>query len=159
MIWKCSLFACHVFPKQLGAEKEMVHIFSALLHDWKMLGIKWKAVIQVCAKVNASTFFFFFFAGMQRLEKTLFLCTYQRWGNENNVEWMQGLRAPCPACADESQRPDLIHTPGSNEQKLMHSCRKVLVHAQSPQKTASVAQNYSLMVWGIMWHQLFKLIG
>lgn len=24
---------------------------------------------------------------------------------------MQGLRAPCPACADESQRPDLIHTP------------------------------------------------
>lgn len=40
---------------------------------------------------------------------------------------MQGLREPCPACADESQIPDLIHTP---KQKLMHASRKVLVHAR-----------------------------
>lgn len=112
--------------------------FAARLKNvgYQMKGLQSRCVL----KQMLALFFFFFFAGMQRLEKTLFLCTYWRWGNENNMEWMQGLRAPCPACADESQRPDLIHTPGSNEQKRMHSCRKALVHAQSPQETASVAQ-------------------
>lgn len=56
-------------PKRFSAEEEMVHIFWAVLHNWKMLGIKWNATIQVCVRVNASTFF----AGMRRLEKTFFV--------------------------------------------------------------------------------------
>lgn len=83
---------------------------------------------------------------MWRLEKTLFLCTNQRWGNENKMEWMQGLREPCPACADESQSPDLIHTP---EQKLTHASRKVLVHAG---KVLSLLKPLKTFFSGILRH-------
>lgn len=55
----------------------------------------------------------------------------------------QGLRALRPVCADESQRPDLIHTADSGEHKHVHTCRKVPAHAQTPEKTANVAQNKS----------------
>lgn len=125
---KASPTVCLLVPcaKTTQCRGRNAAYFWAALHNWKMLGIKWKATIQVCVKVNASTFFFLL--ECEDLRKH-FLCTSRRWGNENNVEWMQGLRAPCPACADESQRPDLIHTPGSNQQKHMHTGRKVPAHA------------------------------
>lgn len=131
------LFDClSSVPKWPCAKEEMMCIFLSFAAWLKNVGYQMKRHQSRCKMLEL---LFFFFAGMQRLEKTLFLCTYWRWGNENNMEWMQGLRAPCPACTDESQRPDLIHTPGSNEQKLVHTCRKVLIHAQSPQKSACFA--------------------
>lgn len=57
------------------------------------------------------------------------------------MEWMQGLRAPCPACADESQRPDLIRTQNFNEYRLLHTCKKCLHVRNHPRKLLMLPQN------------------
>lgn len=111
--------------------EEMVYIFffSTMQHNWKGSAIKRDATVQVCAKVNACTFFFFLVGMQEDLKKHFFCAPTERWGNENKMEWMQGLRVPCPACADESQRPDLIHTPGSmNRGSCIHAEKCLFMH-------------------------------
>lgn len=148
--------------------KVVVCILHKMLHHWL---VAFKSLIsqrqQSRCKLNTnkcSQFFFLFCCWNAKAREHTFFssfsCTYRRWGNENKMEWMQGLRAPCPACADESQRPELIHTAGPDTD-AGHSCRKVLVHAQSHQKTARVAETMAQQLssrW--MWHQpLFLLLN
>lgn len=51
---------------------------------------------------------------------------------------MQGLRLLCPACADESQKPVLIHTP---EHQPLNPPANPSTHAQTPGKIAYEAKN------------------
>lgn len=134
-------------------QRNGLHFFSSMQHNWKGSAIKREAAVQVCAKVNARTFFCW---NARRLEKTLFLRTYRKVG-----EWKQGGMNAGPQSAVSGmcwREPETRPNPHSrlHEQRLMHSCRKVLVHAQSHQKTASVVECDGQMVRSNRWHQLFR---
>lgn len=132
------VFSSPVPEKKISAGDAIVHSFVALMDNWKIMGIKWTTTVQVCVcvcvKMRASTFFLLECRDLRKH----FCAPSEGGGMKNNTEWMQGLREPCPACADESQRPDLLHTQGSNQHKQMHTCRKVPTHAQTPARATNV---------------------
>lgn len=141
--WNVFRKAC-LLPESLSAGEEMFLIFWGSTENWKMLGIKWTATIQVCVKLHA----LFFCWNVETWENIFFvhLAKVGEWkqhgmhaGPQSSMSgmcWREPETRPNP-----HSRLQRIQAPAYMQKKSLHvhnHPRKLLMLLQNIQKVDSI---------------------
>lgn len=86
MVNKASPVVCLLIPKP---EKRLPVLGGGApgkLQDRDTVGITWRGLVSRCVQQQMLALAPFFFSWNVKTRENTFLCTYQRWGNENKME-------------------------------------------------------------------------